>query len=133
MTTNRIHVSAVVLRDASGRVLTVRKRRTSRFMLPGGKPEPGEDPSATAVREVAEELGVAVDPARLRLLGTFTAPAANEVDHEVVATVYEHPPVEVHTPSGEIAEIRWFEVKSVDTALLAPLLSDAVFPQLVGG
>jgi len=36
-----IRVSAVVLRDAQGRVLMVRKRGTSMWMNPGGKPEPG--------------------------------------------------------------------------------------------
>jgi len=46
-----IRVSAVVLRNAAGEVLTVRKRNTSRFMLPGGKPDPGETPAETAVRE----------------------------------------------------------------------------------
>lgn len=38
-----IHVSAVVLRDAEGRVLMVRKRGTGMWMNPGGKPEAGED------------------------------------------------------------------------------------------
>lgn len=35
-----IEVSAVCLFDDSGRVLTVRKRGTSGWMLVGGKPEP---------------------------------------------------------------------------------------------
>ena len=46
-----IRVSAVVIRDADGRVLTVRKRGTSMFMFPGGKPDPGERPVDAAVRE----------------------------------------------------------------------------------
>ncbi|MBP6684877.1 MAG: NUDIX domain-containing protein, partial [Leucobacter sp.] len=73
-----IRVSAVVIRDPEGRVLNVRKRGTSMLMLPGGKPEPGEDPRDTAIREFAEELGVQLDPLRLRGLGEFRSPAANE-------------------------------------------------------
>ncbi|MCL3776712.1 MULTISPECIES: NUDIX domain-containing protein [unclassified Actinomyces] len=48
-----IRVSAVVILDAAGRLLTVRKRGTSRFMFPGGKPEPAETPEHTAVREAS--------------------------------------------------------------------------------
>lgn len=36
-----ITVSAVVIRDAEGRVLTVRKRGTSAFMFPGGQARAG--------------------------------------------------------------------------------------------
>lgn len=43
-------VSAVLLPDADGRVLTVRKRGTSTFMQPGGKPDPGESPDARCAR-----------------------------------------------------------------------------------
>ncbi len=53
----RIHVSAAVIMDADGRLLLVRKEGTTAFMQPGGKPEPGESPSETLSRELAEELG----------------------------------------------------------------------------
>ena len=48
----------VRVRGPGGALLTVRKRGTSRFMLPGGKLEPGETPVACAVREAAEEIGL---------------------------------------------------------------------------
>ena len=80
-----IEVSAVVFFDARRRMLTVRKRGTELFMHPGGKPEPGESSVETAVREVAEELGVRVRPTELTFLGTFVAGAANEADTLVKA------------------------------------------------
>ena len=43
-------------RARDGHVLTVRKRGTSMFMFPGGKPEAGESPVEAGVREVREEL-----------------------------------------------------------------------------
>ena len=49
-----IIVSALVIRNSLGEVLTVRKRGTTGFMLPGGKPEPGETAEETARREAAE-------------------------------------------------------------------------------
>lgn len=104
-----ITVSAVVLRDDAGAVLTVRKRGTDHFMFPGGKPEPGESPAQTAVRECAEELGATLDPTALRPLGVFRAAAANEDGFEVEASVFEHPTVPAVAPAAEIDEVRWLD------------------------
>ena len=125
-----IRVSAVVLRDTTGAVLTVRKRGTSRFMLPGGKPETGETPAQTAVREVQEEVGVALHAETLRPLGVLRAAAANEDGFEVEADVFEHAldaPVAV---GAEIAELRWLDPDAPLPLDLAPLLRDRVLPLL---
>lgn len=107
-----ITVSAVVLRDDAGRVLTVRKRGTSRFMLVGGKPEPGETAAMTVVRECREETGLVLDEARLELLGTFTAPAANEAGHRVVVTAFTHPLPGSPQVAAEIEQVRWLDVSA---------------------
>jgi 8-oxo-dGTP diphosphatase len=128
-----IHVSAVVIRDDRGRVLTVRKRGTSRFMFPGGKPEPGETSLDAAVRECAEELGIELDPLALRRLGTFQAAAANEQAHVVEAVVFVHEPVSAAdvAPTAEIDALRWLDTSEVPLpADLAPLLVDHVIPAL---
>lgn len=127
-----IRVSAVVLRRPTGEVLTVRKRGTHRFMLPGGKPEPGETPAQTAVREAFEEVGAVLDESRLRELGTFRAAAANEPGQEVEGTVFEHPGVAEVTPGGEIAELRWLDPAVELPDDLAPLLQERVLPLLAG-
>jgi 8-oxo-dGTP diphosphatase len=127
-----IRVSAVVLRRPSGEVLTVRKRGTHRFMLPGGKPEPGETAAQTAVREAYEEVGAVLDEARLRELGTFRAAAANEAGHEVVGTVFEHPAVTVVAAAAEIEELRWLDPAADLPDDLAPLLELRVLPLLAG-
>lgn len=126
-----IHVSAVVLRHpTTGRILSVRKRGTTMFMQPGGKPEPGETAVEAAVREIREELGVDLDAAALLPLGTFEAPAANEGGYAVRGTVFTHPPVDRVAPAAEIEEIRWVD----DTAPLgpefAPLMVDRIVPAL---
>ena len=64
-------------------------------MLPGGKPEPGEDSRQAVVREVHEELGVALSSDDLRRVGVFTTRAANEAGLQVVATIFTHTPVAV--------------------------------------
>ena len=62
-------VVAVALVDAEKRVL-LQQRSPDRAMaglweFPGGKVEEGETPEAALVREIEEELGIALDPAAL--------------------------------------------------------------------
>ncbi|MEJ6488425.1 NUDIX domain-containing protein [Leucobacter sp. USCH14] len=130
-----IRVSAVVMRDAEGRVLNVRKRGTTALMLPGGKHEPGEAPVDTAVREFAEELGVPLERSRLRELGVFRASAANEPGHIVEATVFEHPLIPAAQsagPQAEIAALEWVDPRTA-RADMAPLNTDHIFPALNAG
>lgn len=117
------------MRDATGRVLTVRKHDTSVFMLPGGKPEPGETPDTTAAREFAEELGVTLDATRLQPMGEFRAAAANEAGFEVVATVFEHPFVPGVTACAEIADVVWVDPAAPHVPM-APLNTECIFPLL---
>lgn len=74
-----VNVCAVAIRNQDGLVLTVRKRGSDGFMMPGGKPELGESPVQTACREVSEEIGLTPDSARMRYLGTLEAAALNEL------------------------------------------------------
>jgi 8-oxo-dGTP pyrophosphatase MutT (NUDIX family) len=124
-------VSAVVIRDDRGRVLVVRKRGTSRFMLPGGKIESGETPAETAVRELLEEVGAVLDPSSLTFLGEWTAPAANEPDHLVHGHIFEHPWVPGLGVRAEIDELLWLHPDEMaDRDDLAPLLVTRVLPAL---
>jgi uncharacterized protein (TIGR00730 family) len=124
---NVIRVAAVVLRDAAGRIATVRKHNTQRFMLPGGKPEPGETYAQTAVRESLEELDLALDPESLRLLGVFRAPAANEPGYECEETLFGYDQVvSLGEPHAEIAETRWLDPTAPLPADSAPLLVKVV-------
>ena len=126
-----ITVAAVVLRDGDGRLLSVRKAGTDRFMLPGGKLEPGESPAQAAAREVGEELGLAVTADQLTLLGEFQAPAANEPGHLVRSTVFTYPGPVQPVAGGEIAELRWATLAELRTdPAVAALTSAAVVPAL---
>ena len=113
------------------RLLTVRKAGSERFMLPGGKIDPGESPREAAVREVMEEVGV--DVAGLGLpLGRFRDVAANEPDAWVDATVFvtDLDPDHMPTPLAEIAEQRWLGIDDDLPDDLAPLLRNHVVPAL---
>jgi 8-oxo-dGTP diphosphatase len=78
---SRIRVAALALvrQDAGGAaLLVVRKRGSTRFMLPGGKFEGRESDAACLARELREELALPFDPEAAVLLGRFEAQAANE-------------------------------------------------------
>lgn len=129
---NLIVVSAVCFERPDGRVLTVRKRGTDAFMLPGGKPEPGETALACALREVHEELGLTISSGEVTLLGTFATRAANETGFALRATVYRTAvPIEpaVH---AELDELRWIDpATGINDPREAPLNREHVFPLLV--
>jgi 8-oxo-dGTP pyrophosphatase MutT (NUDIX family) len=127
-------VAAVVMRDDAGRILVVRKAGTSRFMLPGGKIEPGESAAQTAVREAHEELGVVLDLDRVSLLGEWTASAANEDGRTVHGHVFEHPFVAGVTACAEIDEVLWLApVQLASRDYIAHLLQSRVLPRYLEG
>ena len=131
-----IRVAGVVLRRANGDVLTVRKRATRMFMFPGGKPEAGETPLDTAVREVREELGVSLAPGELHEIGQWHTDAANEPGHALHSHVFVATTTLAGTPvpAAEIAELRWQPVAGVeDTTDLAPLARWFAIPAVRDG
>jgi ADP-ribose pyrophosphatase YjhB (NUDIX family) len=50
-----------VVRNSGGQVLLVRRAEGAYWELPGGRVEIGESASATVVRQVAEQAGIAID------------------------------------------------------------------------
>lgn len=125
-----IRVTAVVVRDPDGAVLLVRKRGTSMWMNPGGKPEPGETAAQCGAREVREELGLELDAALLEPLGQLAAAAANEPGQLVVADVFGWPfPVARGVrPAAEIDEVRWVDPSALADPSLAPLFTEQIAP-----
>ncbi|WP_109483163.1 NUDIX hydrolase [Paraburkholderia sp. C35] len=61
----------VVLLDPDGRVLLAHATETSHWDIPKGAGEEGEAPHVTALREMVEETGIAVEADRLTDLGLF--------------------------------------------------------------
>jgi 8-oxo-dGTP diphosphatase len=86
---NVVLVVAVALVDSDGRVLLAErpagKPLAGLWEFPGGKVSPGETPEAALVRELAEELGIAVDP---KCLAPFTFASHSYADFHLLMPLY---------------------------------------------
>jgi 8-oxo-dGTP pyrophosphatase MutT (NUDIX family) len=96
------------IRLADGKILSTRSRGKDVYYLPGGKREPGETDVQTLVREVREELEVAIAPDSAAHVGTFEAQAHGHATGITVRmTCYAADYSGTLAASSEIAELAW--------------------------
>ncbi|MDT0446416.1 NUDIX hydrolase [Streptomyces johnsoniae] len=113
---------------ADGRILGARSRGKELFYIPGGKREPGESDVQTLVREVREELAVALDPDSAEHVGTYTAQAEGHPDGTLVRMAcYTARHEGTPRASNEIEEIAWL---SLADRHRTPLVDQAAFDAL---
>ncbi|GII58114.1 DNA mismatch repair protein MutT [Planotetraspora thailandica] len=99
-------IAWIHLRD--GKILSSRSRGKDVYYLPGGKREPGETDLDTLVREIDEELAVAIVPASAAHLGTFQAQAHGHAGGVTVRmTCYTADHEGTPKASSEIEELVW--------------------------
>jgi 8-oxo-dGTP diphosphatase len=92
----------------NGQVLSTRSHGKDRYYFPGGKREAGETDAQTLLREIEEELTVALDPATLQHAGTFEAHAHGHAAGVLVRmTCYYARYTGTLQPAAEIAEVVW--------------------------
>ena len=123
-----IYIAAAVILRGDGAMLLVRKRGTTVFMLPGGKIEQGEMPSAALFRELGEELALDLQPGDASYIGSFEAPAANEAGHVVFADVFRIETDCDITVQAEIDDARWVQREDLDGMAIAPLMHLHILP-----
>jgi 8-oxo-dGTP diphosphatase len=118
-------VAGVVLRDADGRILLLRRRGEGTWGLPGGGVEPGESWAAAALRECREETGW--DATIDGLLGVYSDPATQvhrypdgAVRHFVgvvlLATAAEY----LGCGDDEASDLRWVARDELPEPLFGP-------------
>lgn len=120
--------TAIVAQD--GRVVLVRRAYRESpwydtWCAPGGFCEVGEHPADTAVREVREEAGIAVEI--VGYLGTWVdvyADDPDEPDNEVINVAYYTATLRddaVASPDPlEVSEVRWFAWDALPSELSPP-------------
>jgi 8-oxo-dGTP pyrophosphatase MutT (NUDIX family)/phosphohistidine phosphatase SixA len=105
--------------DDKVQVLLVHRKERADVSLPKGKVDPGETPPQTAVREIAEETGLAISLGAPLGTTEYTMPggrekvvyywAAEVTDDALAATTF--------APNAEIAAVEWLSVKHARAAL----------------
>ncbi|TQM33108.1 NUDIX hydrolase [Nocardia bhagyanarayanae] len=97
------------VRIEDGRILCARPRGKDIFYIPGGKREGAETDLQTLVREIEEELTVALVPETVRHVGTYEAAVHGPVDGVTVRmSCYTADYRGTLTASSEIDEMAWF-------------------------
>ncbi|QKW38809.1 NUDIX domain-containing protein [Actinomadura sp. NAK00032] len=92
----------------SGKILSTRSQGKDVYYIPGGKREEGETDLDTLIREIDEELAIAIVPDTATHVGTFRAQAhGHAAGVTVQMTCYTADHRGEPTPSSEIAELVW--------------------------
>jgi 8-oxo-dGTP diphosphatase len=117
-------VVALALLDGNDRVL-MQRRPSCRahgglWEFPGGKVEPGEGPAAALVREIAEELAIAVEAADLVPL-TFAANPEGEECRPLVLLLYTCRRWRGEPVPEPGAELQWVNSRALSALAMPPL------------
>ncbi|MFD7497635.1 NUDIX domain-containing protein [Streptomyces sp. NPDC059832] len=108
------------VRVENGRILCARPRGKDVFYIPGGKREGRETDLQTLLREVEEELTVAILPGTVSHMGTYEAQAHGHPDGVVVRmSCYAGEYHGTLAASSEIEEMAWFSY--ADRSLVPPV------------
>lgn len=114
-------VVAAALFDSRGRVLVQRrpagKHHAGLWEFPGGKVDPEERPEAALVRELAEELGIVVDPAALTPVAFASEPIG---ERHLVLLLYRCAAWAGEPVALDAAEIRWMAVGDLHMLEMPP-------------
>lgn len=115
-----IAVVAAALIDREGRVL-VQRRRADRahgglWEYPGGKMETGETPELALIREIEEELGIAIAPAALDWVA-----CARDPDEPIVISLYICREWLGEPQLLDAAQLAWVSAEELPTLTMPPL------------
>ncbi|KIA62777.1 NUDIX hydrolase [Nocardia vulneris] len=128
MTDERLIDTVAWVRIEDGRILCARPRGKDVFYIPGGKREGGETDLQTLLREIEEELTVALLPETVAHVGTYEAVHGPEAGLVVRMSCYTADYRGTLAVSSEIEEMAWFGY--ADRALVPPV-DQLLFDDLV--
>ena len=125
-----IHKAAGVLLNDM-KFLVTRTKGKNFFIAPGGKVEKSETVQEALIRELAEELGIAVSKGDLEEFGTFYAPAAGREDQFLQMDVFLVKKWDGEiVPTGEVEEAIWIDSNPPVDLKLGSIFQHDVLPKL---
>jgi len=105
-----------------GKLLLIRNSYRSKFSLPGGAVDRGEEVLDAAVRELREEVGISVEAKALRLAKTYIVDDDYHEDH---ATFFEIELARIPVVAIDRREVVWAEFRTPEEfkrdSLVTPL------------
>jgi 8-oxo-dGTP diphosphatase len=118
--------AVLALQRSDGAVLLVQQRHSPGWALPGGLLRRGETPSKGLLREVEEEVGLALDPADLAVPCAVLAPRVRRVDVVYLSTDGDSVRPRRGADRDEVTGVGWFALDAL------PEVSDATIDILHG-
>lgn len=107
--TEKVHAVGVIFENEEGQILVLRRHpqdpEGTTWGLVGGKVEKDEDITTTAIREVQEEIGHTIDPAKLQFFKTYHW---DRDDLDIIFDVFRLPSLTSHV-TLEIEQIEHTE------------------------
>jgi 8-oxo-dGTP pyrophosphatase MutT (NUDIX family) len=125
-----IHKAAGIL-TKDGKFLVVRSKNFPVFITAGGKIEAGETVEQALVRELDEELGVKVDPAKASFITAVEAPPNPELNKHLRLELFQVSEwLGEPQPQAEIEEMLWVDSSFVEDIRLSSVLRTKIIPHL---
>jgi len=118
--------AVLALQRPDGTLLLVEQRHSPGWALPGGLLRRRELPENGLVREVEEEVGLALDPARLPIPIAVLTPRVRRVDVVYVMSASDKVEPERGDDTDEVMGVGWFALDAL------PELNDATIDILRG-
>jgi 8-oxo-dGTP diphosphatase len=118
--------AVLALQRSDGSLLLVDQRHSPGWALPGGLLDRGETPGEGLVREVEEEVGLALDPAVLPLPVAVLAPRVRRVDVVYISADGDEFAPRRGADKDEVTRVGWFSLDAL------PEVSDATLDILHG-
>lgn len=98
-----------------GKILSSRSKGKSKYYIPGGKRENGENDFQALAREIQEELSVNIVENTVKFYGIFVAQADGKNEGvKVKMTCYTSEFIGELIPNSEVEEIVWLEYKDIE-------------------
>lgn len=112
----------------NGQILSTKSKGKTKYYIPGGKRENNESDEQTLIREIQEELSVAIIRESIEYFGTFMAQSDGAAKGVMVKmTCYNAEYIGKLVKNNEIEEIKWLNYHDLD---LISEVDKIIFKQL---
>ena len=112
-------VVKVIIKSDRGNILLVKPNYKKTWQLPGGGVDNGESPESAVVREVSEELNLAISIDDISLKGTIYKP-----DEEILFLIYESNELLTEDTQFKVQADEIIDYQFVNPETVPELLSD---------